>query len=387
MRRGLTVLAVVATMSGVLTAPAGAGDGSLAVIAVDNVEDLYASASLTNVVISLAPGTYVLDSARPNGGRVVLGQGTELVSTLELQLDAHGVPTGAEIEAGAVIDIGNLRPSFVDVGAVVLGKGGRISGLTVTGNSFFPSFVIAIDMPFGGSVHHVIAENSFQGVRIMASAQDIRGSISESLIRHNFLAGVTVVQANQLDQEIVNNATIRANIDRNRIEGFDNEYGFAGVFVLGGINGSNNRTQLFTSQNVIGNYPVGIRLSQTDNAGNALGTDNNTTRLTSRDDTLSGNSFAGLEVLGAFRENLSGSSSDGNRATAHMIRTKFSFNGVDVVATGSLSFFDDDQAGENNLAKVILSETDPAPGLLTMFVNDCFLPVDSCQNEARVVSE
>ena len=386
MKRGLIFLAVVATMSGVLTAPAGAGSGGPSVIAVDNVADLYDSASLTDVVISLAPGTYVLDPARPNGGRVVLGEGTELVSTLELQLDAHGVPTGTEIEAGAVIDIGNLTPSFIDVGAIVLGKGGRIIGLTVTGNSFLP-FVIAIDIPFGGSVHHVIAENSFQGVRIMASVQDVRGSISESVIRNNFIAGVTVVQVNQLDPGIVNNATIRANIDRNRIEGFDNEFAFAGLFVLGGFNGSNNRTQLFTSHNVIGNYPVGIRLSHTDDAGNPLGTDNNTTRLTSRDDTLSGNSFAGLEVLGAFRESLSGSSSDGNRATAHMIRTEFSSNGVDVVATGSLSFFDDDQAGENNLAEIILSETNPARGLLTRFVDDCFLPVDSCLNEARIVSE
>jgi hypothetical protein len=86
---------------------------------------------------------------------------------------------------------------------------------------------------------------------------------------------------------------------------------------------------------------------------------------------------------------MSTSSDDGNRATAHMIRTEFSANSdADVAANGSLSFFPSDPVGENNLATVILSNTsntNPAPGLLTIFEGGCFIPVDPCPNQARIV--
>ena len=73
-----------------------------------------------------------------------------------------------------------------------------------------------------------------------------------------------------------------------------------------------------------------------------------------------------------------------------MIRTEFSSNFfADVAANGSLSDFPDDTVGENNLAEVILSNTNPAFGDLTILADGCldnvFLPLFPCPNEARIV--
>jgi hypothetical protein len=235
LRRLAVFVVVVALTSLGLVAPSAAKPKP--VIDVDTVAGLYAAAPMTDVVISLAPRVYAL-----NSGRLILGDGTELVSTLELELDADGVPTGNEVTAGAVIDTSALStPSPIDVGAVVLGRGGRVSHLTVR-NSV--GFVIGIDMPFGGSVHHVISEGSFQGARMFAGAQDVRGSISQSVMRGYSLAGVAVIQSNQLNGMNVSNATIRANLDHNLITDVS-AFGFAGVFVLAALSSLQGTTPLW----------------------------------------------------------------------------------------------------------------------------------------------
>lgn len=346
--------------------------------------------------------TYVLDPALgPAEGRLVLGRGTVLRSSLELGSDERDIPTGQVVTAGAIIDTVKLEsqttlPLF-EPAAVIMKEGSAVKRLTVTNSGDPTTALVAFDILRRGMVDNSVVERHFQGVRVRVSGAPgdrSEATITRNVLRVNAFAGIVAVPVDPLFG--VDSATIRASIRKNLVR----ENGI-GVFVPGAFRDADGGTSgthitVTSVRNVYEQNGIGL-LAQGAVASPVSAVEDSVTVLRSRFDMILDSGSVGLSVAGAARSPTTPPSepatANDNRALVVMASTVFENNAFDVEAFGSASADENDTLGEGNRGDVRLANTNPNPRQLSRAESDCaFLrddgsvgQIEPCPNHAKIV--
>jgi hypothetical protein len=259
-----TGLALLALLAGLFAfaVPVGADNPRVIQVSSEEIGDLYDAVydelgnSRENVTIFLEPGVYALEiqsetESRPFGGRLVLGDGTVLYSTLRMAVDDNGVPLVDDesgeptvLEEGAVIDGSGLVPDPFGEGIIVVGYKGQVARLTVAGG-----ILPGIEVTTRGTVSGVYSWGHSMGFRVRAASAAARthGTLKGNVSTGNF-AGISILtnESARFGDDRVDNAVVRATLIQNACVG---NYTF-NLAVLGGLGTNNNDFHVTVSGNV-----------------------------------------------------------------------------------------------------------------------------------------
>ena len=309
--------------------------------------------------VTAASGNYPLDPSNlsaQNDGRLVLQDGQSLEGSGEAMFDMDDRLLGFAGGTETVIDASGLLSPLVGFpSAIVLGKNGNLSDLTVSGSTIGPG----VEIGSRGTVARVIVENmdafpdpNGQGFIAVGSSDlgNVFASISQSISRGNetgFLFASLSVPG----------VSAQISLSKNRFE--DNKQ--SGVIAFGS---SGATVHVRSSDNLIqDNNSVG------GNAFGLIGADAGDGRiiLDSKRDIVVDNFRRAVLAIGALGP--AGSTASGNEVDVTLIDTLIDNNdgvgfGHEILAFGALN------GGENNLVRLHFNRVGPVGETLTMLVSD-----------------
>jgi len=346
---------------------------------VNKVSSLYAAVNdpkNAGKVVRLAPGTYVLDQAQSNGGRLELQPGMTL-------LGQEGDPAAVVIDASA-LPAASYQAGGIMTGAIRMGRGtNALQWLTVTGSvgaanvetdlssGDYPDAVVritnvvskgairGIDIRNVGltqaqrSIEAYLADNVItanlngegMGLRVVNTNGASEATINVTLVQNGFIGNHAGLVADNLTSPNQNPATgpstigsavkIRSSGDR-----FDSNG--TGVLIMGGVSsvGRPTNSNLVTFD------------GEDDVFTNNTGT------------TVSGFDGGGIVVYGAWNGSLVADPTNNNAAVVTLTRPQFGSNqNADVVTYGAFSLNNPPNPtpspGTNNHVLVVLQGTSP----------------------------
>jgi hypothetical protein len=391
----VAVLAVNAVPVGLVQAD---GD-DVTVIAVPSgdVDALYAAVydengePRDNVEIVLEAGDFQLDSSKPSGGRLVLGDNTILRSTLRMAVDGDGVPVVDDnyepivLEEGATIDGSGLEPEIFGEGIIIVGDRGLVEQLWLDGGNR-PGVVITSK----GTVRKVASTGHSVGFQVRAVGQEAYATVEGNLSAGNSFLGISILALDPLlGHPTGRNVEVRANLRNNASA----NNGSVNLGIYGGVGSTNNsQVHVESFHNV---FRQGATLGNVRIVGGqnvfAPGSNNNEVYV-----KLVGNEIAdtaiGLKVEGGYLTSLGSfpleeRQSSNNQVVVTISDTTFENNSTDIVAYGSQSTTYE-QGGDNNEVKVVIQSDDDDDGATTFTIEalDCFPEENfqSCTNQVTV---
>ena len=339
-----------------------------------------------SVEINLEAGVFALDPSKPFDGRLVLGDNTTLRSSLEMAVDANGIPLVDEnneptvLVEGAKIDGSAIEPATFGEGIIMVGDNGLVEQLWLDGGGR-----PGIEITFRGTVRKVRSTNHSIGVRARAVGSEVEGVIEESVITDNASIGIAIIAiAAFLPHPTYSDAELQVNLHRNAAIN-----GNANLVINSGISTENGEIKIEASHNVFrGGSFANIRFTGAQDFLSTGGNNNEAELILT--DSLIADGGDGIRVEGGTLHSFSDPSipleerhSSNNEAKVKLSDNTFEDNILDIRVEGSLSFTDE-PGGDNNEAKVEIEGGDPAA--LTIEVHDCF-PEEAfptCTSEAAV---
>ncbi len=343
MARGLVQFALAASLGLVLPVVPLASEVAHAVtttrvVGVATVEELYAAVNdpaNAGAVIDLAPGSYVLDPSRPNGGTLVLQPGMALVGHNEyVDRDGDGVwdPLGSDPEIFAdpatetVIDGGRLGENEPSGGVIRTGRDNSVEKLTLKGNPEAPAVIKVIPERAAGGIAAKVTDciigGARRGIQVFHGGPDFSGfrssvTIEGNIIRHNragFGFGIHIQQA------FVAGAAWKAQLRNNRF--YDNR---VGLFVETASSQTSEITVLSTA-NVYERNAVGIVLIGGRDLRSSEGSNDNRTSFVSVGDAIWSNvgvDGGGILAVAGLRDGTATSGNDNNDVRLELLGTRF----------------------------------------------------------------
>jgi len=197
-------------------------------ITVADVNQLYTAvndAENAGAVIILSPGTYVLNAAHPNAGRI------ELLADMQLQ-GQPGHPEQVIIDASALPGASFTPPlnfPAARTGAIRMGRGfNSVEWVTVQGNASAQALsIIETDLIWTPGISHVrVAHSIITGGRIGIDIRNVglasSGRVLEAEISNNEITENLVQQGQGIEIQNANGASdavIRATLNGNYVHG------------------------------------------------------------------------------------------------------------------------------------------------------------------------
>jgi len=358
------------------SAPASEKNQSEKKVYVSNLEELYVAINDVNNAgarIIMAPGTYVLNSSYPNGGRLELQTGMSL----------QGQPGQSD---AVIIDLSSLPGSSFAIsagstGGIRMGRGDNsLEWLTVNGAAagVNPFSIIETDLPSTETsirvAHIVINGNGNRiGINIRNRLAEHAGRKIYAELEHNEITGLVssfgfglmVVNANS-----ASNALIQVNMKENYIHG--NKVGI--IVGNNAINRTieNSRVEIISHADKLEGNGVALDPSGGVNQSTTTFANNNTTTIEIHGSSITGNNPANSPLLQPVNGALPGGvyAAGGynsvnniaayNRASNNTLKLEFfgcdisDNNGVDIYAFGAWCPPATVLAGTNNLAEIYL---------------------------------
>jgi hypothetical protein len=362
-------------------------------VPVGDVEALYAAVyengmPRNNVEINLEPGVFQLDPSQPFGGRLVLGEATTLRSTLEMDVDANGVPVVDEnnepivLVEGAKIDGSLLPPEPLGEsgGIIRVGDNGLVEQLWLDGGAR-----VGVVITYKGTVRKVASTRHLVGFTANDLGSGTHATLEGNLAAGNFIIGIALPSNEPAFHPTGTNAEVRGYVHRNACV----NNGVVNFFVAGGVGATaNSEAVVKASHNVFrGGAVLGsVRVIGGQNVAPPSGSNNNQVLVTLVDNEITASEI-GLKVEGGTLTDrpltLEERQSSNNEVKVNISGNTFENNTVDIRVFGSWSRTGE-PGGDNNKAKVVIEGGDPTA--LTIEVHDCF-PEEAfptCTSEAQV---
>jgi hypothetical protein len=366
-------------------------------IHVSTIDELYAAVQPANAdtTVHLAQGTYVLETTRPNAGRLVLPPGMDLIGARR----RHGVESRIVVPAlGAgqgAIRIGDRNVvRWITVEAAVLGPpsppGGPLAVAACVDVNVLPP------APAGMAVEltDCILIGATRGIRVQHPAEVANDRYSTIVLERNetrdqgdsFGFGIQI-------QNAAPGSTIDGSLRKNRCSGTR-----IGLFVVClGVTGATNEVR--SQGNTYTGNVSGVVLNGGRDGAQEVGGFDGANRLdfTSTGDTVTDNvgetpdgaSAGGLTAIGGLHVSALGRSSAGNRLSVTLRGTTFAGNvgyGAprDVAAFGGfgVGFL---PHGGNHVEVRLDDVTTEEPGTFVFACSEPGLPTDEPSNELEVV--
>ncbi|MGE4092252.1 MAG: hypothetical protein AB7G75_15555 [Candidatus Binatia bacterium] len=323
---------------GAQTAPAFAKGQP--VVSVSTVAELYAAVNNSankGMRVELAPGTYVLDPTKPNGGRLFLQGGMNLMGRNSyVDLDGDGVwdprdPSSPDVFADpateTILDASNITTaSTVGEDAVIfIGHRNRVERVTVKNYGGSTLIGTTLDPAQGGlqaEVIDCIVENSQRGVTLGHFGEALAGLNSRFTLERNIVRQHSVVGAFIFNLISAMDARVHALLHHNRF--YNNSIGLS---VISGDAADNAEVEVVSQgniaeQNQLGFYLIGgqdalpIGLPQGGNGGRL--------RFTSVADAIWNNvGVGGVFAAGAVRRGSLAEPSNDNEVRLQFLGTRF----------------------------------------------------------------
>ncbi|MCB9101233.1 MAG: hypothetical protein H6632_16970 [Anaerolineales bacterium] len=341
-----------------------------------------------NVEINLEPGVFQLDPAQPFGGRLVLGEKTTLRSTLEMAVDANGVPMVDSnndpivLVEGAKID-GSLLPSAPlgeAEGLIIVRDKGVVEQLWVD-SSQRPGVVIT----FKGTARKVASTRHIVGFQVQDVGSGTQATLEGNLAAGNVVIGMSLVSNERAFHPTGNNAEVRGNVHHSA--SINN--GIVNFLVIGGTGATtNSKVAVEASQNIFRGAAIlgNVRVVGGQNSVPFSGSNNNQVKVNLVNNEITDTGI-GLKVEGGNLVNrplpLAERQSSNNEVKINLSGNTFENNAVDIRVFGSWSQTAE-PGGDNNTVKVVIEGSDPTA--LTTDIHDCFPEADfpTCTSEANV---
>jgi len=368
-------------MTTVITVPGG------------DVEALYAAVyengmPRNNVEINLEPGDFVLDPSKPFGGRLVLGEKTTLRSTLEMAVDANGVPLVGDnndpivLVQGAKIVGSSLPPQPLGQaeGIIIVRDQGLVEQLWLDGGAS-----LGVVITSNGTVRKVASTRHLIGLQVEDVGSGAHATLERNLAAGNDIIGIGLVSNEPAFHPTGTYADVHGDVHHNASV----NNGLVNFFVAGGVGGTTDSEIIVdASHNVFrgATFIANVRIVGGQNAFPFSGSNNNQVKVNLVDNEISNNEI-GLTVEGATLLGrplpLEERQSSNNKANVSLSGNTFENNTTDIRVLGSLSQTDE-PGGDNNMAKVVIQ--DGSPETLAIDSHDCFpegaFPI--CNSEAHV---
>lgn len=339
------------------------------------------------VEINVEPGIYALDPDQPFDGRLVLGEKTILRSTLEMELDANGVPLvdnnePVVTEAGATLDGSLLAAAPFGDGIIMVGDNGLVEKLWLAGGAL-PGVVVTAK----GTVREVASTGHSVGIQVRATGKEAHAILEKNLTAGNFIIGISILSLDPLLDHATNTGIeVRVEMQHNTSANNDN----VNLAIFGGVGATDNsEVRVEASHNA---FREGAALGNVRVVGGqnifAPGCNDNQVRVSLTDNFIA-DAPIGLKVEGG---NLTPSGpaslplrqSSNNMVKVNLSDNTFDNNDLDIRADGSLSGTGE-PGGDYDQAKVVI-EDGSTTGLTTESHN-CFPEVNWSTNSTPCTSE
>ena len=308
---------------------------------VTTVAELYAAVNNpanTGVQVELASGTYVLDPTQPNGGRLFLQDGMDLVGQNSyVDLDGDGVwdprnPSTPEVFADpateTIIDGSTIVPPSIigGVDAIILvGHDNQVERLTVRNYAGLGLIAATLAPTKGGlqaAVVDCIIEKSHRGVSLGNLGATVSGLNSRFTLERNIVRQHSVGGAFILNFALAMDARVDALVRHNRF--YNNP---AGLVVVSGAAADNGAAEVVSQGNIAEQNQVGLFLAGGQDAlrlGLPQGGNNGQLRFTSDGDAIWNNvGSGGVFAAGGYRSTSAAGTSSNNDVQLQFLGTRF----------------------------------------------------------------
>src|SRR5262245_53821872 len=308
---------------------------------VTTVEELYAAVNNpanTGVRVELAPGTYVLDPTQPNGGRLFLQDGMDLVGQNSyVDLDGDGVwdprsPSTPAVFADpateTIIDGSTIVPPSIllnNNAVILIGHDNQVERLTVRNYAGLALIAATLEPTKGGlqaEVVDCILENSQRGVSLGNLGAAVSGLHSRFTLERNIMRQHSFGGAFILNFASAMDARVDALVRHNRF--YNNN---AGLVVTSGAAADNGEAKVVSQGNIAEQNRLGFSLVGGNDSllvGLPQGSNGARLHFTSVGDAIWNNvGSGGVLAAGGVRRNSAAGTSSNNDVQLKFVGTRF----------------------------------------------------------------